>query len=245
MATVQEQARALGDPTRHGIFRHVADAAAPVDVAELTAHFGINHNAVRQHLAKLVGAGLLTASTARSRGPGRPRLRYEVAPAVESRWGVVGPYERLSVLLTELARSGDPPVVVGERAGRQARPPGSPGDVVGAVPGDAVVTAYDTVAVLSGAMARLGFEPEVRRRGPHVELVLGVCPFAAAVLVDADTVCSLHLGLARGLIEGTDVSVDGLVVNDPREARCCLRLTIPPSGPASAEPDMHEETSDA
>jgi predicted ArsR family transcriptional regulator len=242
MATVQEQARALGDPTRHGIFRHVADAAAPVDVAELTAHFGINHNAVRQHLAKLVGAGLLTATTARSRGPGRPRLCYEMAPAVESRWGVVGPYERLSVLLTELARSGDPPVMVGERAGRQARPPGLEGDVVGAAQGDAVApTAYDTVAVLSGAMARLGFEPEVRRRGPHVELVLGACPFAAAVLVDADTVCSLHLGLARGLTEGTDVSVDGLVPNDPREARCCLRLTIP----ASAEPDVHEETSDA
>ena len=53
---LQEQARALGDPTRHGIFRYVADAARPVDIAELTEHFGVNHNAIRQHLAKLVRA---------------------------------------------------------------------------------------------------------------------------------------------------------------------------------------------
>ena len=63
MTTLQEQARALGDPTRHGIFRYVADAQRPVDIAELTDYFGVNHNAIRQHLAKLVSAGgrLVTA----------------------------------------------------------------------------------------------------------------------------------------------------------------------------------------
>ena len=57
MTTLQEQARALGDPTRHSIFQYVADAGHPVGVAELTAHLGLNHNAIRQHLAKLVSAG--------------------------------------------------------------------------------------------------------------------------------------------------------------------------------------------
>ena len=33
---VQRQAKALGDPTRHAIFRAVADAPGPVDVAALT-----------------------------------------------------------------------------------------------------------------------------------------------------------------------------------------------------------------
>ena len=33
--TLQTEARALGDPTRHGIFRHLVDAARPVDIAEL------------------------------------------------------------------------------------------------------------------------------------------------------------------------------------------------------------------
>ena len=30
MTTLQEQARALGDPTRHGVFRYIADADRPV-----------------------------------------------------------------------------------------------------------------------------------------------------------------------------------------------------------------------
>jgi DNA-binding transcriptional ArsR family regulator len=55
-ANLQAQARALGDPTRYEVFRYIADASRPVDVAELTAHFGFNHNAIRQHLAKLVDA---------------------------------------------------------------------------------------------------------------------------------------------------------------------------------------------
>ena len=49
---LQVQAKALGDPTRHRIFRYIADAAAPVGVAELTDHVGLNHNAIRQHLVR-------------------------------------------------------------------------------------------------------------------------------------------------------------------------------------------------
>src|SRR6187551_1251880 len=97
-ATLQEQARALGDPTRHEIFRYIADAGRPVDVAELTEHLGLNHNAIRQHLAKLVDAELVTEGQAPSTGRGRPRLHYVLHAAAESRWGVTGPYERLSLL---------------------------------------------------------------------------------------------------------------------------------------------------
>ena len=76
MTSLQQQARALGDPTRHEVFRYLVDAARPVDVPELTEHFGLNHNAIRQHLAKLVDADLVVEETAPSTGRGRPRLRY-------------------------------------------------------------------------------------------------------------------------------------------------------------------------
>ena len=228
MATLQEQARALGDPTRHTIFRVVAGAGAPVEIAELTARTDVSHNAVRQHLAKLVRAGLLVEATAKGAGPGRPRLCYELAPAAEERWGVVGPYERLSLLLAEITRTDDPAEAVGERAGRQARRVATGGT--------------DPVDALAQAMARLGFEPEVQGRGRDREIVLTACPFAAAVLVDADTVCALHLGMARGLAAGGDVVVDELVVNDPRQARCRLRLTVAPSdGPVRPNPNRDPE----
>ena len=37
VTTLQQQARALGDPTRHGVFRYIADADGPVDIAAAPA----------------------------------------------------------------------------------------------------------------------------------------------------------------------------------------------------------------
>lgn len=207
--TLQVQARALGDPSRHRIFQFVADAQRPVGVAELTEHTGLNHNAVRQHLAKLVDARLLLEATAAPTGRGRPRLEYSLDPSCDSRWGVAGPYEKLAVLLTEMVRTGDTPEVVGHRAGRQIQFPGSSNS--------------DPVADLTTEMARRGFEPEVRRNGSRFTLVLKSCPFASAVMTDQNTVCKLHLGLAKGAAEAVGgIEVDRLVTHDPRHANCQL-----------------------
>jgi predicted ArsR family transcriptional regulator len=210
--TLQEQARALGDPTRHAIFRYVADADAPVDVAELTNHFALNHNAIRQHLAKLVDANLVVEEQAASTGRGRPRLNYRVHPAADSRWGATGPYERLSLLLSEMLRTGDSAVEVGRRAGRRQRL-------------DAAAEA-DPVAFVVEAMERQGFDPSAHTRGRRVDVVLHTCPFATTALVDPDTVCSIHLGIAQGIAELTDgrIAVDELVPHDPRKANCRLRM---------------------
>ena len=211
MTTLQRQARALGDPTRHQVFRYLAEADAPTGVSELTAHFGLNHNAIRQHLAKLVDARLVTETTAPATGRGRPRLVYAVDPSAESRWGVTGPYERLSRLLSEIIRTGDAPVEVGRREGRRLR-------------GEADAPA--TVAVVERAMAQEGFAPESQPTRGGVDLLLQTCPFASTALDDPDTVCALHLGIAQGLVEGSDVGVDELVPEDPRRAGCRLQLRV-------------------
>lgn len=220
MSGLQLEARALGDPTRHELFRYIADVARPVDVAELTEHLGLHHNAIRQHLAKLVEAGLVVEATAPPVGRGRPRLWYTLDPSAESRWGVTGPYERLSLLLTEIIRSGDSPVEVGRRAGSQAHAAAS--------------DAADAVDGLVEAMARHGFEPTTNRRGDHVDIVLGACPFESTALFDPDTVCGLHLGLAFGAADSLGgVVVDELFRRDPRRANCRLRCHVesdPPDG---------------
>jgi predicted ArsR family transcriptional regulator len=215
MTDLQHQARALGDPTRHKVFRYIAEADRPVDVAELTEHLGLHHNAIRQHLAKLVDAGLVVEATAPPTGRGRPRLCYTVDPSAESRWGVTGPYERLTLLLTQVIRSGDSPVEVGRRAGRRAtRGTGS---------------GVDAVAGLVEAMGRHGFEPTVKRRGGEVDIVLGACPFETAALADPETVCGLHLGLAFGAAEALGgIVVDELIQRDPRRAKCRLRCHVEP-----------------
>src|SRR5690606_9474541 len=211
VTTLQEQARALGDPTRHRIFRYIVDADRAVDVAELTEHFGLNHNAVRQHLAKLTAADLLVSGTVPSKGRGRPRLCYRVAPAVEARWGVESPYERLSTLLVEMLRSGEAAEEVGRRAGVRSDP-------------DA---AADPIETLVEEMARHGFDPVVTRDGDEVEVTLRSCPFASAAVRDPGTVCGIHLGIARGVADLVGgMVVDELVPHDPRRAGCRLRVHL-------------------
>ena len=209
-STLQQQARALGDPTRHAIFRHIVQVGRAIGVAELNEHFPYNHNAIREHLAKLVTAGLLVEERAPTAGRGRPRLVYTVNPVADGLWGVTSPYERLSRLLVEIIRSGLSPVEIGRRAADDLR--------VASPSGDAS-------ADIGMAMARQGFMPEVRpgRRGA-VEVALRNCPFETAAQADRETVCALHLGIAEGLAEGTDLVVGELIANDPARADCRLRL---------------------
>ncbi len=213
---VSRQAKALGDPTRHAIFRAVADAPGPVDVATLTARFELNHNAIRQHLGKLCSAGLVVEEVGPSTGRGRPRLQYRPALVTSGDWGIPSPYEHLAVMLVEALRSGRSPRDVGFEAGRQ---------LVGTVPGVA-----DPVECLEVLAAQRGFEPRrVERRG-SVDLVLEHCPFQASATAAPDIVCQLHLGLAEGIAEaaGGTVEVAALVARDPRRAGCRLKLTPRP-----------------
>jgi predicted ArsR family transcriptional regulator len=219
--TLQEQARALGDPTRHAIFGQIVEADGPIGVAELNERFPLNHNAIRQHLAKLVAAGLVVESRVRGGGRGRPRLVYEADPATLGQWGTTGAYERLSRLLVEVIRTGLSPEEVGRRAADVFRVPTPSGDIV---------------ADISAAMARQGFDPEVKPRRDGAEIVLGTCPFANVATADRETICSLHLGIAEGLAEEDPrASVRELVGYDPRKADCRLRIRV------AAETDALDE----
>lgn len=212
---LQRQARALGEPTRHRIFGHLMSVGRPAGVVELTELTGLHHNAVRQHLAKLVEAGLIVEGTERPTGRGRPRLTYTIAPSSDGRWGPVGPYERLALLLTEVIRSDDPPIEVGRRAGRRERL-GSGRDI-------------DPVDELVDSMARHGFEPSLTRDDGTVAITLQACPYASAALADPDTICQLHLGLAYGIAEEAgNLVIDELVPRDPRRAHCQLRARLVP-----------------
>ena len=209
--TVQQQARALGDPTRHAIFRTIAQADRPVGITELNDRFPFNHNAIRQHLAKLVTAGLVIEAKAHGTGRGRPRLVYEINPAAEGQWGTTGPYERLSRLLVEIIRTGRDAAEVGRRAADRFRIASPSGDVV---------------ADINAAMARQGFEPEVRSLRGGAEIVLHNCPFATAAIADRGTVCALHLGIAEGLTDATPAAVTELIAYEPRKAGCRLRIRV-------------------
>lgn len=216
---VQRQARALGDPTRYDIFRFVAEATGPVRVATLAQYLGFNHNAVRQHLAKLTEAGLLTEERASPTTTGRPPLEYRVAPTAMGSWGAPGPYELLSLMVLDMAEHGRDPAEAGADAGRNLA--------------KSCVQGADPIDVLETEMARRGFEPRRETTGAGTELVLQRCPFLAAASAHPDVVCQIHRGLAAGILDGlgADQQLRDLDVHPPAEAGCRLRFESRPPGP--------------
>ena len=208
---LQHEARALGDPTRHSLFRYIADAAGPVGVAELTDHVRLNHNAVRQHLAVLKDAGLVTEEVEERSRPGRPRLLYRLHPEAAGRWGTPGAYAWLANLLSDAVRRRAEPRQVGREDGRRRA--------------TELAGTGEEVDLLEAEIARRGFRPTRVERGRKIELVLGRCPFADVAASDPGTVCQLHLGLAEGLAEGLGrLDVERLVAKDPHRAGCRLTL---------------------
>jgi predicted ArsR family transcriptional regulator len=209
------QSRALGDPTRHAIFAYIRDASAPVTVAELTAHFGLNHNAIRQHLAKLTDAGLVIGEQDAPVGPGRPPWRYRSMPGAADRWGGTSPFEALSMMLLQLLRGEGSAREVGRRAGhRLAAEQGSQ---------------TDAVEMLDAVARRLGFEPRVEATRAGADVVLERCPFLGPAAAAPDIVCDLHHGIAEGIAaaaaDGT--TVDDLVIRAPRRAGCRIKVRVP------------------
>ena len=208
---VQLEAKALATPTRNRIFRYVVEAANPVGVAELTSFMGLNHNAVRQHLAVLVDAGLVAEAVAEERGRGRPRLLYRMAPDAAGRWETVGPYEYLAGLFAGALESGQSPREAGRVAGFQMAA--------------SLEIDGDPLDAIEEQMQRRGFRPQRVVKGSKVDFVLGRCPFAEVATINPDVVCQLHRGLAERMAEGLGgVRVDRLVVKNPRQAGCRVAM---------------------
>lgn len=206
---VQLEARALGDPTRHRIFRYIVDAARPVGVSELTEYVGLNHNAVRQHLAVLKDASLVVEDVESRDKPGRPRLMYRIHPEAAGNWGTSGSYAWLASLLSDAVRRRLDPRQVGRQDGHRRA-----AEIAGGA---------DPADLLEEEMSRRGFRPARSERGRRVEFVLGRCPFAEVASEDPDTICQLHLGLAEGLTEGLGgLEVERLVLKNAMRGGCRL-----------------------
>lgn len=209
-AEMQQQARALGDPSRFRLFAHIAAAQGPVMVAELTELLEFNHNAVRQHLAILVEAKLIHESNEVRTSRGRPRKQYELrSDAMASFRSIGGSYERLAEILLELSKNSDSPYDVGLRSGTR--------EAIEATQGiDQAATS------LSHRLALDGFEPVL---ADDASMTLMHCPFADVAAQDPGVVCEIHRGLIDGMLsEQPDRLVGELAVRPAHQAGCGVHL---------------------
>lgn len=227
MANQQQQAQALGDPTRFAIFEHIRTAEAPVAIADLVDLLGFNHNAIRQHLAKLLEAELLVETTEKRTTRGRPRRFYEARDdALDAFAGAVGSYEWLSQRLLELHESGGTPYEVGRRAGAAA-------GVSAEASTGAAQASVDDIELLRAMLIRGGFDPsEATGEVPHSEVpagesavTLGRCPFAHVAAKSPAIVCELHRGLIDGHLGGESPRAE-LDIADPFAGGCVVRVSL-------------------
>lgn len=215
------EAAALAHPSRQRVAQALAEQPEGMTAFELAEAIGLHHNAIRQHLAVLARAGVVSAAREPIPGRlGRPSVRYRLASADSV--AAAGHRELVRLLLRLVRRAG-----------------ASEGDVeeVGREEGRLLGKAGGGPGELGRAFARLGFAPEevtaaaARRRG-EMDLRLRHCPFKEAVLAPGgDLVCVLHRGLTLGLLDRTveDAYLATFEPKDPREAGC--RVLVRGLGP--------------
>lgn len=177
-------------------------AGGDVGVRDVATRLGLHQNTARFHLDGLVAEGLLErASEARSR-PGRPRTVYRVA--AEEPAGHRS-YRLLAEMLTGLAhdtsdRPGRSAAAAGEKWGRYLAERPAPLEHV---------DAEDGLRRLTKVLDDVGFAPGPVTGTDSGERAVPLrhCPFREIAEKDREVVCSLHLGLMRGVLKETGAPV--------------------------------------
>lgn len=199
--------RALADPTRRALLRFLDRADIPQDVRALAAEVDLHPNTVRDHLDLLHRAGLVTRTTESRDKPGRPKVLFEAADRGTRSPGSEGYRFLAEVLAGYMHAHLDNPAAAAEEAGRAW------GRYMGAKPKPFDLP--DSNQVLSQivtALAAMGFAPEEERKDDRFLIRLHDCPFRDVARTRTDVVCSVHLGMLRGMTEelGDSMKVDDL-----------------------------------
>jgi predicted ArsR family transcriptional regulator len=183
----------LGETSRARLLAVLRAADEPQDVHALARAVGLHANTTREHLDRLVDAGLVQVMPATDGAPGRPRLLYESVVA-----GGAGPRDEdayrvlAGVLAAEIARSADPRTSIAEAGARWGRVLARAG---GPLSGGSEVEAVDRLVEV---LADVGFAPRLPDGGGPIEL--HACPFRDLAEERPDVVCGVHLGLMRGAL---------------------------------------------
>ncbi|UZN05103.1 helix-turn-helix transcriptional regulator [Cellulomonas sp. S1-8] len=202
-------ARVLSSASRVELL-HVLQNDGPSTTPALAARTGLHENTVREHLQRLVDARFVVREPERRTTRGRPRTVYRATTRDDVR-NDPGAARRLSesiarARLTGLLLGGYGAAVAdvaasARRAGRDMV------DDLPALPSGP----HDQVLALESHLDHLGFDPVMGADGTTFDLWR--CPFLDLARQRPEVVCSVHLGLAQGVLEqvGGPVHAERLV----------------------------------
>ncbi len=217
--------RAVQNPSRQRIIDVLTRAPDGATAFDLAGAMDLHHNAVRTHLSVLAGAGLVWSERERGTGrPGRPRIIFRLTDP-----GAAGMAasrrDLLDILLRLVARARVSEVEV---------------EAIGVEEGRAIAECGGT---LLDALQRTGFAPDdvtdagTAARGGQ-EIILRHCPFAEVVSGEhGSMVCTLHKGIATGLLAATGGELVDFDAVGPHSGRCrvVVRHGAPVPDPDDAE----------
>lgn len=207
-------------PERQVVLTALRTAQSPLRVRDLVDEFGLHENTIREHLEGLVTSAHAERVRLISSGRGRPSYGYQ------SRKDFVAQIEPQAreyaslalVLAKQLAAIGGSARSVAISAGEEwanrfiqsiQEPSGSK-----------VALRKRVYEILES----LGYSPKANSKRNLIRLQ--TCPLLAAAKLEPEIVCSVHLGLVRGLISQAGENPNAVELIQFAEPGSC-RLTLP------------------
>lgn len=210
----------LGE-SRSRVLAALQDAAQPLGVDEVAARVRLHPNTIRFHLDALVEAELAERVPEERRSPGRPRALYVARP------GSVPAGSRsyrflAQILASYIAAQTADPVRAATEAGQEwgrylaGRPPPFHRS-----------DAESAIGQLVDTLDRIGFVQETVTSGETRQIRLHHCPFREVAAEHGDVVCSVHLGLMRGLLAELDAPIEARRLEPFVEPSLCIAYLSP------------------
>ncbi len=204
--------RALAGPARARILALLRAAPEPLGIRELAEGVALHPNTVRDHLQRLLDAGLVRREVAPPVGRGRPRLRF--AADLDAGDDDPAPYRALARVLAErLAAEPDAAasaIAAGHEWGRSLAAPMQPAST----PAESV---QRMVVLLDDA----GFAPELPSQAGD-PVPLRRCPFGTLAVGREPVICGVHLGMMRGALEALDAPLEAAALEPFVRPDLCL-----------------------
>ncbi|TFC46392.1 ArsR family transcriptional regulator [Cryobacterium sp. TMT1-21] len=205
---------ALASDARRQVLDLLMDSASPLDAAAVAGRVGLHVTTARFHLDQLENAGLIRRAVDRAGTRGRPRILFTAGPATREDGAQ---HDMSRVLAGALAEDDDRGRARATRAGERWS---------SAYADELRGTADEGVRPLLRILDRLGFDPDeatdAAASGPDAAapdaaapdaaaptpaatapaapvIALHACPFRDDARRNTEVICSVHLGLVRGV----------------------------------------------
>jgi predicted ArsR family transcriptional regulator len=210
----------LAQPSAARLFEALTEARHPLSTADAAEAAGVHPNSARRHLGRLAEAGMVEAGVDQG-GRGRPRKTWRVTS--DGRIGGRPPdaYRELAQWLgrSVAVMAADPAEIraQGRMIGRE----------IAVENGE-----HDGPDVLDDSLRAMGFWPRREQDGSTTRFTLCNCPYRDVAESNIEVICTLHLGIAEGIVQGADrdARVTGFEPRDPKLAGCRIEIEAPSNG---------------